>query len=236
MTPDLIIFDCDGVLIDSEIIACTVDTEALNQIGYTISLDEVVRRFAGVPVPEVYAEIERDLGRPLPEDFARRTEERVLQSYRTELKAIPGAGDVIGKLRWPYCVASSSKASKLGLGLIESGLFDFFYPHIYSVDLVEKGKPSPDIFYYAAKQMGVEAERCVVVEDSLAGVTAARRAGMRVLGFTGGSHCQGNHSGALRGAGAEVVFDQLDLLERIVMDLPEAPDRESAVPSLAHKR
>ena len=214
MTPDLIIFDCDGVLIDSEIIACTADAEELTKIGYAITTSEVVRRFAGVSAKAMYAAIESDLGRPLPADLAIRTEARVLASFRSELRPLAGAVETISRLAWPYCVASSSKPSKLSLGLIQAGLFDLFYPHIFSVALVENGKPAPDIFLLAAERMRANVSRCVVVEDSVAGITAACRAGMRALGFAGGAHCPPGHEVDLRNAGAETVFDRLALLAR----------------------
>ena len=223
MTPDLIIFDCDGVLIDSEIIACAADAEALKSVGYPITTSEVVRRFAGVPTDEMYAAIERDLGRPLPPDLAAQTEARVMARFHTELRPIEGVAEAVAQLERPYCVASSSKPSKLSLGLIEAGLFDLFYPHIFSAAQVTAGKPAPDLFLLAAEKMGAAARHCVVVEDSIAGVTAARRAGMRALGFAGGAHCSQGHAAELRSAGAELVFDRLALLPDIIADLSEPP-------------
>lgn len=221
MKPDLIIFDCDGVLIDSELIACSVDAEELSRLGYAITPEEVVRRYAGVPAAEMYAEIEAHLGHALPEDFAATVERRVLTAYRQDLRPIVHAADTIRRLSWRSCVASSSKPSKLGLGLIETGLFELFYPHIFSATLVPRGKPAPDLFLLAAERMDAEPHRCLVIEDSVAGVTAARAARMPVLGFVGGSHCTAEHGQTLRAAGAELIFDSFELLPALVRDLAE---------------
>ena len=221
MTPDLIIFDCDGVLIDSELIACGADADELTRLGYEITVEDVIRRFSGVPSDEMYAEVEREFGRPLPPDLEARIERRVLQRYREDLNAIALVEETVAALPWRYCVASSSRPHKLGLGLIETGLYNLFYPHIFSATLVKRGKPAPDLFRYAAHKMAVAADRCVVIEDSVAGVTAAEAAGMRVLGFVGGSHCLPEHDRELRAAGAELVFDSFDLLPAVVRDLGE---------------
>ncbi|MEM1297784.1 MAG: HAD-IA family hydrolase [Pseudomonadota bacterium] len=206
---DLVIFDCDGVLIDSEVIACGADAELLTEIGYPITMEQVSARFAGVPYPAIYAEIEQETGRPMPSDFAGRVKARILEKYRTELLAIDGVADLLARLRIPRCVASSSEPAKLALGLIETGLYEALYPHIFSATLVPRGKPHPDIFLYAAEQMGVPPARCLVVEDSVAGATAARAAGMRCLGFAGGAHCAPGHDLRLREAGVLDVLQQM---------------------------
>lgn len=206
MTPELLIFDCDGVLVDSEPLACAADAEELTRIGFAITAEEVARRFAGMPGADMLAELEREMGRPLPAGFHARCEARIMALFRSELKALPQAAETIAALPFPRCVASSSRPAKLALGLIETGLYELFYPHLFSTTLVARGKPAPDLFEHAAARMGAEPARCLVVEDSLAGVTAARAAGMRVLGFTGGGHCGPEHAGTLRAAGAEAVI------------------------------
>ena len=205
---DLVIFDCDGVLIDSEQLACAADAQMLTEAGYPITTEQVAKRFAGVPSDAMYAAIEADWGRPLPPGLRARVSDHVRALYRTELQPIPGVADMLRGLELPKCVASSSAPSKLALGLVETELFDLLYPHIYSVALVERGKPHPDIFLYAAAQHGTDPGRCLVVEDSVAGVTAAKSAGMTALGFTGGSHCPPGHNETLRKAGADhVIYD-----------------------------
>lgn len=155
MTPDLIIFDCDGVLIDSELIACGADADELTRLGYETTVADVIRRFAGVPSDAMYAEVEREFGRPLPPDFDARIERRVLQRYREDLNAIGLVEQTVAALPWRYCVASSSRPHKLSLGLIETGLYDLFYPHIFSATQVRRGKPAPDLFLFAAHKMAV---------------------------------------------------------------------------------
>ena len=211
---DLVIFDCDGVLIDSELIACTADADALRELGYEITPEEVVERFAGTPAEVMHKAIEAELGRPLPDDFDDRLGQRIFEKYRTELQPIEGIAEVLRALPYRKCVASSSRPAKLALGLVETGLFDLVYPHIFSTALVPRGKPHPDIFLYAARVMGAEVSECIVIEDSVAGVTAAKSAGMAVIGFVGGSHCPPDQTEKLKSAGAERVIGDMRLLPR----------------------
>lgn len=207
---DLVIFDCDGVLLDSEIIACRVDAEAYTALGLPMTTVEIASRFAGMPDETVDAALSAQPPRPLPETFRADIKARVAEIYRTELQPIPGAKSLLSSLKTPKCIASSASPAKLALGLIETDLFELVYPHIFSVSLVEKGKPHPDIFLHAACKMEVPPFRCVVVEDSIAGVTAAKAAGMTCIGFTGGSHCPPEHAERLRGAGADLVSGSLE--------------------------
>lgn len=208
----LVIFDCDGVLVDSELIACAADAEALSEIGYEITCERVVERFAGMPSEAMYDIVEAELGRTLPSDFDTQVKKRVLEKYRTELRAIDGAAEVLSTMKTRKCVASSSNPAKLALGLIETGLFESVYPYVFSTALVDRGKPHPDLFEYSARVMGVDGSECLVVEDSVAGVTAARAAGMKPIGFAGGSHCPPGHSDRLVAAGATTVINDLRLL------------------------
>ena len=230
MRPGLIIFDCDGVLIDSELIACGADAEILTEAGYPITRDEVVERFAGVPADDMHRTIEAEVGRALPKDLGARIEARVLELYQTELTAIDGTHHFVKGLSTRACVASSSRPAKLCLGLIITGHFEMFYPNVFSASLVSKGKPAPDVFLFAAERMSADAPACLVIEDSVAGVTAAQRAGMRVLGFAGGSHCPAGHGDTLIDAGAEIVFDRFAELPAIIRALPDAdvPSRMEA--------
>ncbi|SMF02867.1 haloacid dehalogenase superfamily, subfamily IA, variant 3 with third motif having DD or ED [Tistlia consotensis] len=205
MTPELLIFDCDGVLIDSEALVCNADAEELTRIGYPITGEEMARRFAGVPGAVALAELEREMGRPLPEGFHARCEAKAMALYRSELRALPRAAETIAALPFPRCVASSSRPAKLALGLVETGLYELFYPHLFSTVLVANGKPAPDLFLHAAAALGATTAGCLVIEDSIAGVTAARAAGMRIVGFTGGSHCGADHGERLRAAGAVAI-------------------------------
>lgn len=206
---ELVIFDCDGVLIDSEGIACSADAEALTNIGYPITTEQVAEQFAGMPSEAMYQIIEKDWGHSLPPDFHARVKDVIIEKYRTELQAIPGAAEVLSSIALPKCVASSSAPAKLALGLVETGLYELVYPHIFSVALVTKGKPHPDLFLYSSNVLHSDPADCIVVEDSVAGATAAKAAGMPCIGFTGGSHCQPGHDEKLLKAGADLVVDDL---------------------------
>ena len=212
----LVIFDCDGVLIDSELIACAADADALAKFGFPITTQQVIDRFAGMPSNAMYAQIEAEMGCPLPTDFDSRVKAEILKKYRTDLRPIPGIADVLQMIRGPKCVASSSSPAKLALGLVETDLFELFYPHIFSASLVPRGKPNPDLFLYAADRMGVVPAECIVVEDSVAGVTAAHAAGMRCVGFTGASHCGSGHGERLIQAGASIVIDKMSDLPPLI--------------------
>lgn len=226
--PALVLFDCDGVLIDSEVIACAADAEVLTQVGFPFTTDDIIRRFAGMPSTEMFAEIERESGRALPPDLELRIQDRVLSRFREDLRALPDVAEVVAALPWPSCVVSNSKPAKLGLGLIETGLYELFYPRIFSAALVERGKPAPDLFLHAAAVMGVRPESCVVIEDSVAGVTGAQAAGMLTLGFVGGAHCPEDQSNRLRTAGAALVFDSFLQLPAIVSHLGKRAARASS--------
>ena len=216
MTPELIIFDCDGVLIDSETITCQIIARELTACGLAITADEIHRGYTGIPTIDMFAELETLRGSKLPEDFSTHAEACVVAEYRKSLSAIEGVAETIALLPGRKCVASSSKPAKLCIGLIETGLFQFFYPEIYSTSLVPRGKPAPDIFLYAAKRMGVAPETCIVVEDSVAGVTAARAACMRVIGFAGGSHCWDGYADELRKTGVDGLTSRFADIPNII--------------------
>lgn len=216
MDIDLVIFDCDGVLVDSEIIACAADAEALRNIGYDITTQQVAQRFAGMPDKAVDTILEKEMGHPLPENFRVDIKRKVMEKYRTELQPIKGAKSLLSNLKTNKCIASSSAPAKLALGLVNTDLYELVYPHIFSTYLVVNGKPYPDIFEYAARQMGVSAARCLVLEDSVAGVMAAQAAKMKCVGFIGGAHCQPGHADRLKDAGAYRVIDQLEQFLDIV--------------------
>ncbi|MDE3761380.1 HAD-IA family hydrolase [Sinorhizobium meliloti] len=218
----LIIFDCDGVLIDSEFLGCRVVSEALATIGCHIPVEEVVRRFTGISFVEMCRILRADYGVNPPAELENRIKNNVEAAFHTELKIIKGAANFVSSLGIPYCVASSSAPAKLRLGLAITGLLEAFEPNIFSATMVPQGKPAPDIFLHAAEKMGVAPCDAVVVEDSVAGVTAGVRAGMRVIGFVGGSHCGPDHAAMLEQAGAQLVvsdlaemFSLLDLTPRV---------------------
>jgi HAD superfamily hydrolase (TIGR01509 family) len=216
---DLVIFDCDGVLVDSEVISCRAHAETLTRHGYPITPDQVLRRFLGRSMRQATLEVEAEMGRTLPEDFQAEVYAEVFRLFATSLEAIPHIGETLAQIALPACVASSGPPEKISTSLNRVGLYDRFAPHIFSAVQVRNGKPAPDLFLFAAEQMQAAPARCLVIEDSLAGITAARAAGMTVLGFHGGSHCRPGDDDTLRTAGAVLTFDDMrelpGLIERI---------------------
>jgi len=182
---ELVIFDCDGVLVDSERLAVRVESRLLNDLGWPLTEDQVLDRFVGRSDAYMLGEIERVLGREVPE-WTERYHHDLLAAFHEELIAVDGVADAIDRLDITTCVASSGTHDKMRLTLGLTGLHDRFEGRIYSSTQVANGKPAPDLFLFAAASMGVDPARAVVVEDSRAGVEAARAAGMRSLGFAGG--------------------------------------------------
>ena len=208
----LLVFDCDGVIVDSEIIASTVDAEHLADIGYSITPAEVTRRFAGLTAQGIGNIVAREIGRPLPKDFFDKTKADIDRRLATELKPVPGIHELLDRLEGkPRCVCSNSSSERLRISLEKTRLYDRFQPHIYSAVEVgdKRPKPDPNVYRYAATQFGIGPRDAVVLEDSVFGVGAAKRAGMRVIGFTGGSHSWPGHADLLTEAGAETVINRL---------------------------
>ena len=209
---DLVIFDCDGVLVDSEIVSFEAEAEALAEAGISVPLDDLVERFVGLSSTSAFAILESEYGIKLPPDFTERCRQRVLDAFEKKLRPIAGIAALLEGLAHRRCVASSSEPARIRHSLRLAGILHHFDPHIFSATQVTHGKPAPDLFLYASAQMGVAAERCIVIEDSVPGVTGARAAGMTVLGFTGGGHCRDGHGDRLRAAGAAEVFGTMDQL------------------------
>jgi len=204
----LVIFDCDGVLVDSEVLACDVQARALTGYGLPISGTDVARRFLGMSAKDMRRLLEVDLGRPLPADHESRCGEELFRLFRRELKPVAGIAGVLEAIERAgaaRCVASSSSAERIALALEVTGLSTFFGPHVFSSTMVSRGKPAPDLFLHAAKTMGFGPESCVVVEDSPNGIKAARSAGMGAFGFVGGVHCPPAHGDDLLAAGADLI-------------------------------
>jgi HAD superfamily hydrolase (TIGR01509 family) len=207
----VLIFDCDGVLIDSEVIGCRAEAACLADIGIAISANELIDRYIGVSLPAMLTELQARLGEALPAlppDFAD-TMRRAAAAFEAELRPMPGIVDLLEALPHRRCVASGSAPERLQHTLSLTGLLPYFEPHIFSATQVAHGKPAPDLFLFSAQQMRVTAADCIVIEDSVPGVQAAVAAGMRVIGFSGGSHCRSGHAERLRAAGARGVCDDL---------------------------
>ena len=211
----LLIFDCDGVLVDSEVLSCTIDAELLTGLGIPYTTEEIAQQFLGVSLKTMIARIEAERHCKLPSDFSERLNRTLFARFETELKPIPGVREAILSLPYPRCVASSSVPERIALSLRVTGLADLF-DHIFSATQVPRGKPAPDLFLHAAHHMGARPEGCVVIEDSPAGVQAALAAGMRVIGFTGGGHCGPDHAERLRQAGASVIVERMASLTEAI--------------------
>ena len=209
-------FDCDGVLVDSETVSCRVDSELFAEIGIKVGVDEISERFVGTTSREMCEILGREHGVDVPEAFRRRLLDTILARFETELAAIDGVADALARLPQPRCVASSSEPHRIRRSLELTGLLAHFEPHLFSAKMVARGKPAPDLFLHAAERMGFAPADCLAIEDSVAGVTAARAAGMTVLGFTGGGHCGPGHGERLQRVGADLVFADMRALPDLV--------------------
>lgn len=222
----LVIFDCDGVLIDSELIGCGVDAEELSRAGIEITADEILERFAGTTSREMYAALEAEHGRRLPDGFAARVRALTDAAFAEHLAPVEGVEGVLDRLHARRCVASSSSMRRLQVTLGLTGLWERFTPHVFSAEAVARGKPAPDLFLHTAASMGVPRAGCLVIEDSVNGVLAAVAAEMRVFGFTGASHCPPGHGKRLSAAGAALVFTEMARLPELI----GAPGLDPSVP------
>jgi HAD superfamily hydrolase (TIGR01509 family) len=219
----LVIFDCDGVLVDSEILASRVDSERLKGVGYDISVDEMSHRFAGLTWDRIAKLIEADLGHSLPENFHTETDAELDRRLADELDIIPGVHEMLDRLDYQRCICSNSSPERLKISLTRTKLYDRFRPYIFSAVAIgnKRPKPAPDVFLHGAAEFGVDPRDAVVIEDSTHGVHGAKAAGMRVIGFTGGSHSWPGHADALTAAGAETVVKRM-------ADLPATIDAIAA--------
>jgi HAD superfamily hydrolase (TIGR01509 family) len=215
--PEVVIFDCDGVLVDSEVLALGVMRRRLSEAGLQLTDQETRERFLGRRLDSSLRGIEAELGAPLPEAFREDFSREILSAFARELKGVEGVRQAVGGLRARVCVASSSGPERIRLSLRVAGYETLFAPNIFSAAEVAEGKPSPDLFLHAARAMGVKPEDCLVIEDSVAGVVAACAAGMTVFGFVGASHFSPLDEGAhLTAAGAELLFDDMTRLPDLV--------------------
>lgn len=217
MRRDLVIFDCDGVLVDSELLSIRADQECLVECGIELSFDEILERYTGISFAGMVSDLEARHG-PLPADFADRHRKRLWPIFQQELRAVPGITEVLDSLSCKMCVASSGRPERLEHALSLVGLYDRFHPHIFSATEVRHGKPAPDLFLHAATRMGMAPARCVVVEDSVPGVIGAVAAGMTVIGFVGASHCRPDDAARLFARGAAAVVDDMARLPRALRD------------------
>lgn len=212
MAPELVIFDCDGVLVDSEALSVAALIGMINLAGGSVSEDTAYEHFLGKSMKSVREILGRDFGLDITDRHLTAMRVELMRRFRDELKPIPGVTEMLPKLGLPFCVASSGTLDRIRYALDVTGLLGLMEPHLFSAGMVAKGKPAPDLFLHAAASMRAHPRQCVVVEDSPAGIAAARAAGMRVLAFTGGSHA-GNPALKARLASSEPDFIFADMLQ-----------------------
>ncbi|WP_073977139.1 HAD family hydrolase [Erythrobacter donghaensis] len=212
-----VIFDFDGVIADSEMLANAVLAEELTALGLPTSLEESYARYVGTRWAEMIALIEAGLGHALPPGWDERLSARMTARFRRDLAEVPGAGDFIRALgEMPRAIASSSSPARLAQCLEVLGLAPAFGPHVFSAELVANGKPAPDIYLLAAERLAVAPEACLVIEDSPSGVQAAKAAGMEVVGLLAGAHIRPGHDARLRAAGADHLAASWGAVARLV--------------------
>lgn len=199
---DLVIFDCDGVLIDSEIISAKMLRAEALKLGIDISIDHILKNYVGRSYPTVLAEIQERFNLTLPQDFEMKYRTRLLEAFETQLNIIPYVYDVIQKLKIPYCIATSSSPRRVNRSLELVGLSELFIQNIFTASQVKRGKPAPDLFLFAATSMGAIPENTMVIEDSESGVAAGLAANMFTVRFMGGAHLENQRDNS----GANLVF------------------------------
>jgi HAD superfamily hydrolase (TIGR01509 family) len=218
----LIIFDFDGVLADSELLANAVLAEAISELGVPTTTDDSISHYMGKRFHDVMAAVERAIGRALPPDFPHTFQQRTLARFQADLRLVEGARAYIDAFpQIPRCIASSSSPDRLSFCLDLLGLTGVFGANVFSASHVARGKPQPDIFLYAAEQMRTSPHDALVIEDSVGGVQAAIAAGMTVIGLLAASHIRDGHAARLRAAGAQYVATTFTEAEAITRRLIE---------------
>ncbi len=210
---EAIIWDCDGVLMDSEILSCKSGSEIITELGFPTTTDEYLDNHMGKGFKNVLKELKIE-----DEDYKIFTErhKRTKKTFEKELKIIDGISEILKEINLPMCIASGSSMERLNYSLKLVGLYDFFKGKIFSAELVENGKPAPDIFLYSAKKLNVDPKKCLVIEDGKHGTTAGVKAGMTVYGFTGGSHMTKERIKMLENAGTTLLFNKMSELNRLL--------------------
>jgi HAD superfamily hydrolase (TIGR01509 family) len=216
---ELVIFDCDGVLVDSEPIINQAHSQVLTACGYPITEQNLVERFCGMSDPEMLEIIEREWGRTLPISYAEHVGLMIEAGFRQSLAPIEGVAEALDSLTLPICVASSSSLEQIRQKLKITGLLGRFGGNLFSATMVARSKPAPDLFLYAAQRLATAPNRCLVIEDSPAGIDAALAAGMAAIGFSGGSHCGPEHGARLQARGGMLVIDDMHELATAIAKL-----------------
>jgi HAD superfamily hydrolase (TIGR01509 family) len=212
----LVIFDCDGVLVDSEVITSRIFTKMLNDLGIAITVEGTFEKFVGRSMAQCLQMIAGLLDRDVPGDFVHRYNLRITAALNSELKAVPGIAAALDSIQTPYCVASNGTQEKMRTTLGVTGLLPKFKDKMFSISEVARGKPFPDIFLHAATRFGVPPADCVVIEDTPTGVEAGVAAGMTVWGY-----CAHMPARRLIDAGAHGTFDRMSALPDLICHRPE---------------
>lgn len=220
---DLVIFDCDGVLVDSEIIAARIEAQLLTAAGFEISPEEITESYAGLTFKDIMLRIEEVAGIPLQASLMDEADALIDKRLAAELRAIDGVHEAVMSVTTKRCICSNSSPERLDMMLTATRIKPLFGANIFSSLATEskKPKPAPDVFLHAAKVMGADPRKCFVIEDSVHGIRGAKAAGMRVIGFTGAAHSYPGHADALTEAGAETVIRRWADLKGVLAALSE---------------
>ena len=217
--PQLAIFDCDGVLVDSELLACGAVASSLSEIGIGVTTEDIVSRYAGISADAMYQDLEVRFGRGISPEIREAIQRRVLAEFERDLHPMPGVDELLRSLSCPACVASSSSLQRIEFSLRRTSLIQYFSKHIFSATQVAKGKPAPDLFLLTADRMKATPAKCIVIEDSVSGITAANTAGMYAIGFIGGSHFSTELANRLGAANARILVDGMQELKKVLTNL-----------------
>ena len=214
---DLIIFDFDGVLVDSETMGCQIWSDVFAKHGMTVPARDIMEKYTGKTGTLICSLVEEEYGYHIPDGFLDEVNETTESIMIRELKTIPGVLETLPMLSIPMCIASGSRPKRLNMCLDATGLRPWFPDEtVFSSHFVKNGKPAPDLFFYAAERMKVQPDKCVVIEDSTSGIIGAEAAGMHVYGFIGGSHCTPERGRQLTQSGAELLFDDFTKLPTLL--------------------
>ncbi|MBA3446712.1 MAG: HAD family phosphatase [Pseudaminobacter sp.] len=224
--PDLVIFDCDGVLVDSEVIAARVEAELLTKAGYPISPEELSEIYAGLTFKDIMLRIEEQARIPFQASLIDQAETLVDRRLGVEVRVIEGAHEAVASVAGKRCICSNSRPERLEMMLQKTRLSPFFTGTVFSScgPDVMKPKPAPDVFLHAAAMLGADPANTFVIEDSVHGIAGAKAAGMRVIGFTGAAHTYPGHADALTEAGAETVIRRWADFRGVIAALSEWSD------------
>jgi len=213
----LVIFDCDGVLVDSEPISFAVLRDTLTVAGVEVSESHAYRQFLGKSMASITRMIADEFSISLSDEHIEAMRTQLFARFQSELQPVAGISDMLAHFSLPHCVASSSQPERIRLSLRKTGLIDYFEPNIFSATMVKRGKPEPDLFLHASRTMGFAPEDCIVIEDSPAGIQAAHSAGMKVFAFTGASHAAvSNLREIVSGLKPTLIFDDMKALPDLI--------------------